>query len=197
MNNLNKLNDITNSEEKYTKEIDEIEIEHITHPCLAVFLFIICMIFIPFNIVLIVTGCDMYYKKIIFYDEVEKELIKTFVGIWKSCKCCECLQPNKRIYDLTQIQKVKIYRTSIPDPVVAFKKIYFIKCDIYSLDNQTETVFDRIPYSKEKFDEFVTFFQKHLNTEIIPLEVDINNYNVNNNDNGDFPLLNEQNQTPV
>ena len=76
---------------------------------------------------------------------------------------------------------MKIYRTSIPDPNVGFNKIYFINCDIYSIDNQMESLFNNIPFNQDKYDELVAFLKKYLNTEVIPFEVDINTYDVNNN----------------
>ena len=54
-----------------------------------------------------------------------------------------------------------------------------------------ESLFSGIEYTKEKYDEFINFFKKHVNTEIIPIEEDMNDDHENNED---YPILSEVNQ---
>ena len=107
--------------------------------------------------------------------------------------CCRCTRFIEKAYYLWKIKKVRIYLSSIPDPKIGFHKFYFINCDVYSLNNELESLFSNIEYSKEKFDEFVSFFQGHLNPEVITIEIDMSDVNKNNTS---YPLLSEQNQTP-
>ena len=87
------------------------------------------------------------------------------------CGCrirkCPCEGINNKIYDLSQIQKVKIYRTSQPDPNKGFNKLYFINFDIYSIDNQMESLFNNIPFNQDKYDELVAFLKKYLNNNAL------------------------------
>ena len=105
------------------------------------------------------------------------------------CRISKCSKYySNKTYNLSQIKKVKIYRTSKADPNIVFNKLYYINCCVYSTDGQTDDLFPGIPFNQEKYDEIVTFFKKHFNTEIIPFETDINTYDVNNdsNDNNDL-----------
>ena len=187
VNNYNKLNYPDSKEETSGNEIDEIVVEYLKHPCFAVFLFFFAIPFIPFVFPVIIIWFVDPYKRIIIYDGINKLLKLSYRGIL-GCSCpCACMGTAAKIYNLSQVQKVKIFRTSIPDPKIGFNQIYFINCDIYSTNGQIESLFSNIKYSKEKFDEFVSFFQKHLNTEVIPLEVDIDDIE-NNDNNAVYPL---------
>ena len=194
--NNNNLNDLNNNDEKNNEEIDEIIITKLIKISTLICV-ILCSLpsfplLFPIYIIFFVTP----YKSILVFDGAKKRLIKGNRGLWGCCPYkYSCFRNIERIYNLSQIQKVKMYRTSSPDPQVAFNKLYFINCDIYSLDNEKEPLFTQVPFSQEKYDEFITFFKKHFNTEIIPLEVDINNYDVNNQDIDLYPQSNEFNQT--
>ena len=172
----------TSNDEKIAKVKEEIVVQNLMSPCLAAFMIIFSLFFIPFIFPIILIWFNTPYKNILVFDGVNKVLIKSFRGICGCCICtCCCLGGKIKRYYLSQIQKVKIYRTSIPDPNVGFNKIYFINCDIYSIDNQMESLFNNIPFNQDKYDELVSFLKKYLNTEVIPFEVDINTYDVNNN----------------
>ena len=79
------------------------------------------------------------------------------------------------------MKKIRIYVYSRPDPTIGFKKLYFINCEIYSIDNEKEDLFVDVKYDKEAFDRYISFFKKYFNTEFEPLEVakDIKEYNLN------------------
>ena len=186
-NSIN-FNNLSNNDEKNTKDIDEIVIQKLMGTCEAVAMAIFSFFFIQFIYPIILIWFYTPYKKIIFFDKINKVLILGYRGI---CGCrirkCPCEGINNKIYDLSQIQKVKIYRTSQPDPNKGFNKLYFINCDIYSNDGQMESLIEHIPFNQDKYDEVINFFQKYINTEVIPLEVDINTYDVNNNNNYLYP----------
>ena len=126
----------------------------------------------------------------IIIDEIKEKLLLAGEGIFS---CCRCTRFILKTYYLSEIKKIRIYLSSIPDPKIGFHKFYFINCDVYSLNNELESLFSNIEYSKEKFDEFVSFFQGHLNPEVITIEIDMSDVNKNNTS---YPPLTEQNQIP-
>ena len=175
----------SDNNEKNRNAIDIVELQNFASNCIRIFL-IILIIFMPFLFGLL----SIPYRRVIIIDEVKAAIIIVFENFCNSCSCC---RENEKIYYLSQIKKVKIYLSSIPDPKIGFHKKYFINCDVFSLDNALESLFSNIDYSKEKIDELISFFQGHLNPDITTLEVDMGDINENNTS---YPLLNGNNQTP-
>jgi len=140
------ISNYSENNEKNRKVIDKIILQNFISNCLRIFL-IIVVIFIPIYFP-ILWVC--YYRKVIIIDEVKAAIIIAFEEI---CSCSYC-RKNEKIYYLSQIKKVKIYLSSIPDPQIGFHKKYFINCDVFSLDNALESLFSNVEYSKERIDEF-------------------------------------------
>ena len=123
----------------------------------------------------IITPCNIFilltvapYKRKIVIDEVRKTLVIFMQGI------IGCCPTGERLYNFNQIQKIRLFITSKPDPKVGFNKLYFINCEIYSLEGEKNALFMDIPYEEEKYKQFISFFQRHLNTEFDPLEIIFN-----------------------
>jgi len=182
------ISNYSDNNEKNRKAIDKIILQILTPACLRIF-FIILAILMPFEIFLL---WFVPYRRVIIIDEVKAAIIIAVEKICYSCNCSCCIK-NEKIYYLSQIKKVKIYLSSIPDPQIGFHKKYFINCDVFSIDNALESLFSNVEYSKERIDEFISFFQRYLNPDIITLEVDMGDINENNTS---YPLLNGDNQTP-
>ena len=195
-NNNITLNNFNNDKEKNIEEVDELILSD-NSSCGLIIFYTIITIFSFFMIIPIYfLWCQEPYKQSLFFDGINKVLVLLNIGI---CDCCSCSRHASKTYELSQIQKVRIYKTSMPDPKFGFKKIYYINGDIYSLENQKESLFTKIDYSKERFDEFINFFRKHFNTEVItediPMEVGIDTNNDGNNNA--FPLLDQGIQIPI
>lgn len=180
------ISNYSDNNEKNRKAIDKIILQNFISDCQRIFQ-IILAILIP---ILIPILWASPYRRVIIIDEVKAAIIIAFEKICYSCSSC---RENVKIYYLSKIKKVKIYLSSIPDPQIGFHKKYFINCDVFSIDNALESLFSNIKYSKERIDEFISFFQRYLNPDIITLEVDMGDINENNTS---YPLLNGNNQTP-
>ena len=96
-------------------------------------------------------------------------------------------------YDLNNIERIKIFVYSKPDPNVAFNKLYYINCEIYISKEIKDLLFGSIRYDKETLDRFEQFFKRFCETEIIPIEeaqdrsvydknVELNSLNINSYD---------------
>ena len=138
---------------------------------------IIPLIFLPFFFLI---HSIMPYKQMIELDKINNILLIYYRSLIPCCK----LEP--KIYNLKDIEKIRIYIYSKPDPYVGFNKLYFINCEIYSKRGETEKLFSGVEYDKETFERLTSFFNKHFNTEIEPIEVakDISELNIigeNNN----------------
>ena len=110
-------------------------------------------------------------------DKKKKTLIK---GGKPIIYCCNCCFSSQRIYDLDEIKNVKIKVISQQDPLKGFGKIHLIECYIYSNNDESEILFSNIKYTKEKYDEFVTFFKKYIPTIEEPLDFEKNDYIIPN-----------------
>ena len=108
-------------------------------------------------------------------DKKNKILIIYNTGVIPCCK----LTPKS--YGLNDIKKIRMYVYSTPDRKVGFNKLYFINCEIHSLNEIKEELFSEVRYDKETFDRCTLFFKKYFETEIEPLEVakDKSEYNLN------------------
>ena len=104
---------------------------------------------------------------------------------------------NPKSYDLNNIERIRIYVYSTPDPKVAFNKLYYINCEIYISKEIKDLLFGSIRYDKETLDRFEQFFKRFCETEVEPIEaakdiseynkkVELNNYNMNNNNNNNY-----------
>ena len=140
--------------------------------------------------------------KMIRIDKKKKTLIK---GGKPIIYCCDCCFSSQRIYDLNEVKNVKILVTSRDDPLKGFSKIYFIEGYIYSNNDQCECLFSNIKYTKEKYDEYVSFFKKYIATieeplefakdgNIVPNEIDITTGEENNIESK--PSINESAPIP-
>ena len=143
-------------------------------------------------------------KKQIIIDEDKKELIQHESG--KLACCCHC---NDKTFYLKSIKKIRLYATWRPDPKIGFNKLYFMNCEVISLNDESEKLFENIKYDEKKYAEFASYFKRHLKTEVEPLETakrakgfnspannddDPNlNYNIMNSDDLNNPMVNNNN----
>ena len=174
------LNNKNDNNEKTSYGIDEIIVFYHFGWGVMIFLIIHSLPIIFFFFDFFLTP----FKKVIIIDEDKKTLIICDKAVFG------CFKLNKKIYNLSQIRKVRIYVSSIPDPKVGFNKLYFINCDIFSIDGEQEALFSQIQYDKKKFNEFVNFFKKHLNTEVESLDDEKCN-NITNEENNCAITINE------
>ena len=157
------LNDTNNNEQKISNITEKIVLfYHFSWPVI-IFLCIhsLCIIFFFFDFFLVP------YKRVIIIDEKRKIIIicdKAIIGI---CKL------GQKIYEISQVKKVRIYVTSKPDPKKGFSKLYYINCDIFSNNGEQESLFGPIDYTEEKFNKVSKILEKHLNTEVVPKEVEV------------------------
>ena len=158
-------NDISNNNQQNIIAREEIDVNKLFGCCLVA-LFIIISIIFPFNIFTLLIIIP--YKRKIVIDEVRKTLVIFMQGI------IGCCPTGQRLYNLNQIEKIRLFITSKPDPKVGFNKLYFINCEIYSLEGEKNALFMDIPYEEAKYKQFISFFQRHLNTEFDPLEIIFN-----------------------
>ena len=158
-------NNISNNNQQNIIAREEIVVNKFFGCCLVA-LYIFLSIITPCNIFILLTVAP--YKRKIAIDEVRKTLVIFMKGIIGCCKIGEIL------YNLNQIQKIRLFITSKPDPKVGFNKLYFINCEIYSLEGEKNDLFVDIPYEEAKYKQFISFFQRHLNTEFDPLEIIFN-----------------------
>ena len=209
METLEKDNFVVNTIEPNNKENndkDEMIISYFFGSCLLVlFIFIsIIGIFFPVNFILLLIRQP--YISILRIDKKKKTLTRGNKGVIHCSACCFF---NQRVYDLDEIKNVKIKVISQQDPLKGFGKIHFIECYIYSNNDESEILFSYIKYTKEKYDEFVTFFKKYIptieepldfeknknNDYIIPNEIDIKTGEQNNIESK--PSINESAAMPI
>ena len=165
--NANKLlvNNITNEENKITiNKIDELIVLYYYKicGCSNIFFTIWFTILLP---LLFIYYCCNPYKKVVTIDKNNNILIICDKAM---IPCCNI---NPKSYYFTTIKKIRIYVYSKPDPQIGFNKLYFINCEIYSIDGQKEYLFSRVKYDKELFDRYVSFFKKYFDTEVEPIEM--------------------------
>ena len=209
METLEKDNFVVNTIEPNNKENndkDEMIISYFFGSCLLVlFIFIsIITIFFPVNFILLLIRQP--YISILRIDKKKKTLTRGNKGVIHCSSCCFF---NQRVYDLDEIKNVKIKVISQQDPLKGFGKIHLIECYIYSNNDESEILFSNIKYTKEKYDEFVTFFKKYIptieepldfeknknNDYIIPNEIDIKTGEQNNIESK--PSINESAAMPI
>ena len=118
----------------------------------------------------IIIYCCQRYKKVIIIDEKKEKLIICDKGIIPCCKL------NQRSFPLKNIKNVKIYTTWLNAPNFGTDKLYYINGMMYSFDERRELLFYDVNYDKETYDKFISFFQRHLKTEVEPLEVSKNKF---------------------
>ena len=169
------LNDTNNNEQKISNITEEIIVfYHFSWPTIIFFCIHSLFIFFFFY--------DFFcipYKRVIIIDEKRKIIIICDKGILGICKL------NQKTYEISQVKKVRIYVTSKPDPKKGFGKLYYINCDIFSNNEEQESLFGTIDYTEEKYNKVSKFFEKHLNSEVVPKEVKVE------------PLISEEeNNTP-
>ena len=157
------LNDINNNEQKISNISEEIVLfYHFSWPTIIFFcIHSLCIIFFFFDFFFVP------YKRVIIIDEKRKIIIicdKAMLG------CCKL---NQKTYDISEVKKVRIYVSSKPDPKKGFGKLYYINCNVFSNNGEQESLFEAIEYTEEKFNKFSKFLEKHLNTEVVPKEVEV------------------------
>ena len=152
--------------------------------------FFIISIFVP--CLLISVCCYTPYKRKIRIDKRNKLLTGYNTSV------IPCYELNPKSYDLNNIERIRIYVYSTPDPKVAFNKLYYINCEIYISKEIKDLLFGGVRYDKETLDRFEQFFKRYCETEVEPIEaakdiseynkkVELNNYNMNNNNNYNYP----------
>ena len=179
--NLNDTQDETNKDDENSDQEELIAFyffKYCSFP--AIFFFMFANIFIFFIIPFFTLYCCKPYKRMIKIDKKNKILIIYNTGVIPCCKL------TSKSYSLNDIKKIRMYVYSTPDRKVGFNKLYFINCEIYSKRGETEKLFSGVEYDKETFERLTSFFNKHFNTEIEPIEVakDISELNIigeNNN----------------
>ena len=117
-----------------------------------------------------------------------------------------CCRFGEKTFNLKNIKKIRLYTTWRHDPKVGFNKLYYMNCDIISLNDESEILFENFEYDEKKYAEFATYFKKHLKIEVESLETakqakdfkllanndfDQNlNYNIMNSDDYNSPMMN-------
>ena len=196
---------ITAQDEKYKNGVDELILMYHFKccSCFVIFFTFVFTVLIWFPVFFFLFYCATPYKKVVIIDEIKNILIICSKGIIPCCK----LEP--KTYFLNNIKKVIIYITTKPDPKIWFKKLYFINCNLVSLDGQEEPLFNDIAYDdNQKVNEIVGYFRKHFETEFRPeedtknsnlLPQDNNNITTNQNDNyiDSKPSINEEAAMPI
>ena len=204
METIEKENILVNTKEPNTeeiKDIDEIIIRDDKFTCCDIIMYIVFLIIFPifFPFLLFVPSTIIIIK----LDKKKKILTKGYKPIIQCCSCCSQI---RRIFDLNDVKNVKIQVTSENDPIKGFSKIYFIEGYIYSNNDESECLFSNIKYTKEKYDEYVSFFKKYITTieepleieqngNIIPYEIDITTGEQNNIESK--PSINESAPIPI
>ena len=185
--------------EEEINDKDEIRIIDNIYCCEMTIMIVFSIVCPIFFIILFI--CQPFIK-MIRIDKKKKTLIK---GGKPIIYCCNCCFSKERIYDLNEVKNVKILVTSRDDPLKGFSKIYFIEGYIYSNNDQCECLFSNIKYTKEKYDEYVSFFKKYIATieeplefakdgNIVPNEIDITTGEENNIESK--PSINESAPIP-
>ena len=98
----------------------------------GIILIIIPLIFLPFFFLI---HSIMPYKQMIELDKINNILLIYYRSLIPCCK----LEP--KIYNLKDIEKIRIYIYSKPDPYVGFNKLYFINCEIYFKEEKQKNYF--------------------------------------------------------
>ena len=169
--NINENNIIDDTPYEKNQEdnndIDEIIVMYFFKFCgcpslLFLFVFIFFLWFPPLPILVY---CCEPYKRIIRIDKKNNILLIYNTGFIPCCKL------NPKSYSLNNIKNIRIYVYSLPDPKIGFSKLYYINCEIYSLNGDKEDLFKDRKYDKEAIDRYESFFKKYFQTEIEPLEV--------------------------
>ena len=166
--NSNNLNNQNNNIPNNVIAKEQIIVSYFYGCCLAILFIAVSIIFLWCPFYLIFFGIFTPYKRIVTIDEERKVLIIGSKGI---IGCCSF---DETTYHLSQIKKVRIFVTWKPDPKIGFNKLYFINCEIYSLEGEKNALFMDIPYEEAKYKQFISFFQRHLDTEFDPLETIFN-----------------------
>ena len=91
-----------------------------------------------------------------------------------------CKVEGQRNYNYCQIRRIKLYVSSTPDKERPFDKLYYMNCDIFSVDGQQDSLFSAIKYDELQFNNFIKDFEKHLNIEVETIDDCIKNNNLNN-----------------
>ena len=81
------------------------------------------------------------FKRVLIIDSKNKRIILCNINIY-GCK------RDQKMYDYSQIRKIRLYVTSTPDPKRPFDKLYFINCHVYSKNDQKDTLFENISYNE-------------------------------------------------
>ena len=121
-------------------DIDELIVAYNFKCCGCPNIFFTVMIIITFPFVFFCYYCNAPYKKVVIIDKKNKTLIVCSKGMIPCCK----LAPRTFRFEI--IKKIRIYISSKPDPNVGFEKLYFINCEIYSVNDEKEDLFIDVKY---------------------------------------------------
>ena len=156
---------LTSSETNFIdqgKDITDIDELIISQECPTLIIFLIAIIsplFLFFPLLFIPN------KRVVILDSVKKKIIFCEKNIF-GCN----LGMKKKIYDYSQIKRIKLYLSSRQDEERPFDRLYFINCDIFSFDGLQDSLFSSLNYDESKFNNFVKTFEKHLNIEVETME---------------------------
>lgn len=171
---------ITIDEEKNTIDIDEIIIKKETI-VLIVFIFTLFLIPLP-----LVIGIGLPYKYVVILDSKKKRITVCQKNIFG------CVIGRQKIYDYCHINKIRLYVSSGHTFERTIEKIYYINCDIFSIDGEQDKLFNEIRYDEFKFKSFAEYFEKHLNIKVESVDIQKKNTNLNNvTDNKITPTNND------
>ena len=151
---------------KNRKNVDEIIISYYfkSCSCYVIFFTFLCILFLWCPAFFILFFCVDPYKRVIIVDLIRNVLIICDRGMIPCCK----LKP--KTYFINSIKKVIIYITWKKDETIGFNKLYFINCDIISIEGENEILFSDIEYTEEKLNKFLTFFRTYFDTEFRPAD---------------------------
>ena len=114
------------------------------------------------------------YKFVVLLDSKKKKITVCHKNIFG------CKVEGQKYYDYCQIKRIKLYVSSTRDRERPFDKLYYMNCDIFSVDGQQDSLFSAIKYDELQFNNFIKDFEKHLNIEVESIDDYKKNNNLNN-----------------
>ena len=168
---------ITSKDKKDENQPDELFLYYHFKCCSFVIIFMtfVYIILFPFFFILY---CTQPYKRFVIIDSIKQILILCSKAMIPCCKL------GAKTFALNSIKKVVVFITWKADEKIGFKKLYFINCDLISIDGMNERIIDNIEYEENKLNDYLTFFRKYFDTEFKPADGE---------KNPDFPNTEENN----
>ena len=126
-------------------------------------------IYLFFSIVFIVFPFFFYfllfratYKKILYIDEEETELVECNQGI---CGCCICCFYDKNTHIIKEINKVILYIESNSN---SNRKT--VNCELYMVNGEKKEFFKNWRVKEENLNELEAFFRRHFDIQIVDVK---------------------------